>query len=223
MPGSSLRVGRRFRGMRRRHSSGETRYSLLKRRDNDAESVPGRVREGSMAAVNRVTIHHQGAGDPNEAFNFLSDAKYSVGIGITTFRVERSPATPSPRRASTGCTVSRSASPATATTTRSRTRTSSSSVRLSPMRSVRLGDRRTRGVLHDDTGNPVKLGRVDRGRGELIDHIFVRRARPAEGTHREQRNEPRRATELASVDDDPTALRNHPGSDHAPITAVLNI
>jgi hypothetical protein len=45
-----------------------------------------------MAAVRRVTIHHEGAGAPTDNVQrFLGAEKYSIGIGQTLFRVERSP------------------------------------------------------------------------------------------------------------------------------------
>ena len=45
-----------------------------------------------MAPVDRVTIHHEGAGSPTENVQrFLSTDDYSIGIGITGFVVERSP------------------------------------------------------------------------------------------------------------------------------------
>jgi hypothetical protein len=68
-----------------------------------------------------------------------------------------------------------------------------------------------------------QYSRVYRGRRELIDHVLVSRAllervaRVGSGTGIAA------GPVLRSVDDDPNDQRDKPGSDHAPITATLDV
>ncbi len=68
-----------------------------------------------------------------------------------------------------------------------------------------------------------RFSRVYRGRPELIDHIFVTRALLGQVTAMRSGADPSTAPELTSIDDDPQAQRDEPGSDHAPITVTLDI
>ncbi len=98
----------------------------------------------------------------------------------------------------------------------------------------------TVGALRPDAGDGDRLwnlaplipaaerfSRVYRGRGELIDHVLVSRALLERVI--EVRTDPRTATpatdgpDLPSVTDDPTARRDHAGSDHAPVVTRLDL
>jgi endonuclease/exonuclease/phosphatase family metal-dependent hydrolase len=64
-----------------------------------------------------------------------------------------------------------------------------------------------------------RYSRIYRGRGELIDHIFVSRALRDLVTDARAVVEP----PLPSVHDDPRARRDAPASDHAPVVARLDV
>jgi endonuclease/exonuclease/phosphatase family metal-dependent hydrolase len=93
----------------------------------------------------------------------------------------------------------------------------------------------TPGELRDDKGDGNRLwnlapllpegqrfSRVYRGSGELIDHIFVSRALLEDVQSVTSGLDPQAPPDLPSIDDEPHRLRDHPGSDHAPITATLS-
>ncbi|MEU6394922.1 endonuclease/exonuclease/phosphatase family protein [Streptomyces sp. NPDC046939] len=65
-----------------------------------------------------------------------------------------------------------------------------------------------------------RYSRVQAGRRELIDHVFVTRDMIDRITHAGT-GLPHDAARLPSVGEDPTARRDAPGSDHAPVWIVL--
>ena len=73
-----------------------------------------------------------------------------------------------------------------------------------------------------DVGGEAAFTRIYRGSGELIDHIFASHVLVNPG------NMPAARTimhtdALASMDDDPNARRNEPGSDHAAVVATFEV
>lgn len=66
-----------------------------------------------------------------------------------------------------------------------------------------------------------RFSRVYRGRGELIDHIFVSHFLATGGRTTSVETIPAEGV-LPSIDDDPNARRGEPGSDHAAVLATFD-
>ena len=68
----------------------------------------------------------------------------------------------------------------------------------------------------------LAYSRIYRGRRELIDHIFVSNALVT-GAQLPEVTTLRAESELPSIEDNPLAMRNEPGSDHAAVAATFTL
>ena len=66
-----------------------------------------------------------------------------------------------------------------------------------------------------------RYSRIYRGRGELIDHILISRALLEKVTSVDSLVD--QPVPLPSITDNPNARKNAPGSDHAPVVAILDV